>query len=73
MPSAQFNESTVRGGNDAARTRCVEPMKNSGSLNQYDHNDLTPVIGREFFLQATDLLKGDEQLIKDLAVTSELS
>jgi len=73
MPSAEYKESAIRGGNDAARTRCLEPMKNSGSLDHYKHNDLTPVIGREFFMQATDLLKGDEQLIRDLAVTSKLN
>jgi alpha-ketoglutarate-dependent taurine dioxygenase len=45
-------------------------MVNSGSLDKYQHQDITPVIGREFEgLQVTDLLQGDEQLIKDLAVT----
>jgi len=72
MPSAEYNESPIRGGNDAARTRCLAPIKNSGSLDRYDHNDLTPVIGREFFFQATDLLEADEQLMRDLAVTSKL-
>lgn len=46
-------------------------MVNSGSLDRFTQQDLTPVIGREFIgLQVTDLLKGDAQLIKDLAVTS---
>jgi len=45
-------------------------MINSGSLDKYKHQDLTPVIGREFEgLQVTELLSGDEQLIKDLAIT----
>lgn len=45
-------------------------MVNSGTLNKYTHQDLTPVIGMEFEgLQVTELLEGDEQLIKDLAVT----
>lgn len=45
-------------------------MVNSGSLNKYKHQDLTPVIGREFEgLQVTELLKSNAQLINDLAVT----
>lgn len=45
-------------------------MVNAGSLDKYKHQDLTPVIGREFEgLQVTELLTADEQLIKDLAVT----
>ena len=45
-------------------------MVNSGSLDKYKHQDLTPVIGREFEdLQVTELLSADEKLIKDLAVT----
>ena len=45
-------------------------MVNSGSLDKYKHQDLTPVIGREFEgLQVTKLLTADEQVIKDLAVT----
>lgn len=71
MPSAEYNEPDSRGGDSIARSRCLQPLKNSGSLDIYNHNDLTPVIGREFEgVQAIDLLKGDEQLIKDLAVTS---
>lgn len=76
MPSAQYTEESngdlpnIRGGNSKARTRCLQPMVNSGSLDKYQHQDITPVIGREFEgLQVTDLLKGDEQLIRDLAVT----
>jgi alpha-ketoglutarate-dependent taurine dioxygenase len=39
-------------------------------LDKYKHEDLTPVIGREFEgLQVTELLKADPQLINDLAVT----
>lgn len=75
MPSADYTtngvDSNIRGGNSAARTRCLKPMVNSGSLNKYTHQDVTPVIGTEFIgMQATELLKGDAQLIKDLAVTS---
>ena len=76
MPSAEDNESngiassTTRGGDARSRTRCLSPMVDSGSLNKYTHSDLTPVIGREFHsVQVTDLLDGDKQLIKDLAIT----
>jgi len=73
MPSIEHIESlgaNIRGGNAIARTRCLHPMVNSGTLNKYTHQDLTPVIGTEFErLQVTELLESDEQLIKDLAVT----
>ena len=75
MPAAEYyefnqNSSTIRGGDRKSQTRCVRPMINSGSLDEYKHQDLTPVIGREFEgLQVTELLKGDAQLITDLAVT----
>ena len=77
MPSAEYSDSdglgpTIRGGDARARTRCLKPMVNSGSLDKYEHSDLTPVIGREFNgVQVKDFLDGDEQLIKDLAVTSK--
>ena len=75
MPSAENTDSngqisTIRGGNSKARTECLKPLVNSGSLDKFKHQDLTPAIGREFEgLQVTDLLKGDAQLIADLAVT----
>ncbi|KAH8594417.1 TfdA family taurine catabolism dioxygenase TauD [Bisporella sp. PMI_857] len=79
MPSAIVNSNGVesnglgphiRGGNSKAQTRCLQPLVNSGSLNKYKHKDLTPVIGREYKgLQARDLIKADEQVIKDLALT----
>lgn len=73
MPSIERTESFgshIRGGNAIARTRCLQPMVNSGSLDKYKSQDLTPVIGREFEgLQVTELLGSDEQLIKDLAMT----
>lgn len=75
MPSVDctdFKESSsnIRGGSSKARTRCSKPLVNSGFLDKYNHEDLTPVIGREFEgLQVTELLKADPQLINDLAVT----
>ncbi len=73
MPSAvATTPSTLVGGNDVARPQISKPLTYSGSLDQYQQNDLTPVIGREFLdLQVKALLKADEQVIKDLALTSE--
>ena len=66
-------DSNIRGGHAKARTRCIKPLVNSGSLDKFAHRDLTPVIGREFDdgLQVRDIITADEQLVKDLAVTSQ--
>lgn len=49
----------------------TEPLKYSGSLDQYKSLDTTPVIGREFSdVQLTDILNDDQQ-IRDLAITGE--
>ena len=76
MPSAQTQETQVRGAEldfSIAETRCLQPLRNSGSLEKFEHNDLTPVIGTEFLgIQVADWLGGDEQLIRDLAVTGTL-
>lgn len=64
----------IRGGHKQAQTRCLEPLVNRGSLDQYKHRDLTPVIGCEYeVLQVRDLLRADNAVIKDLAVTSKIS
>lgn len=63
---------SIRGGNSKAQTRCRKPLINSGSLDKFNHVDLTPVIGREFSgVQVTDFLQADQQLIDDLATTSK--
>lgn len=63
---------SIRGGNSKAQTRCLKPLVNSGSLDKFNHVDLTPVIGREFSgVQVTDFLEADQQLIDDLATTSK--
>lgn len=49
-----------------------KPLVYSGTLDEFEQNDLTPVIGREFYgLQIRDLLKWDDQHMKDLAATSK--
>jgi hypothetical protein len=49
-----------------------EPLKDSGSLDEYKSFDVTPVIGKEFpELQLTDILN-DDQKLRDLAITGML-
>lgn len=63
-------ETTTVGGHLDARSRLREPLVYSGSLDVFEHQDITPLIGREFTgLQVTDLLKWGDELIRDLAIT----
>lgn len=81
MPSAVADTQTqaqaqaqtrVVGGDDVARPRLAKPLTYAGGLDKFTHNDLTPVIGREYLdLQVADLLKADDAVIRDLALTSE--
>lgn len=49
-------------------SRLSGPLTYSGSLDSYDHFDVTNVIGREFpNLQLSDILH-DETKIRDLAI-----
>lgn len=54
------------------KSRLVEPLKYTGSLEKYTHFEVTPSIGREFGpdLQLLDLIKSPnaDDLIRDLAV-----
>lgn len=57
----------------SAATLQKEPLKLTGALDQYEHFDVTPVIGREFptinlkeFLRAPN----SDELLRDLAITS---
>lgn len=66
------NESNIVGGNPKARSKLLKSLEYSGSLDSFKHHDITPVVGREFEgLQVTDLLKWGDELIRDLAVTSQ--
>ncbi|TQN70656.1 Alpha-ketoglutarate-dependent sulfonate dioxygenase, partial [Colletotrichum shisoi] len=73
MPSAVSNgaaAANIIGGNPVARPRLSKPLVYSGSLDSFKSADITPVIGREYEgLQVVDLLKADDQVIRDLAVT----
>lgn len=45
-----------------------DPLRYSGSLDEYQNSDVTPVIGREFpTLELTDILDDDRKL-RDLAI-----
>jgi hypothetical protein len=51
-----------------------KPLQGSGSLDQYESFDLTPVIGTEYpTIQLTDLIKSEnaETLLRDLAIKSK--
>jgi hypothetical protein len=77
-PSAQFEETTlpIVGGNSKARTLATKPYTYSGSLDAFQHNDSTPIIGREILgLQISDVLKSadSDAQIRDIAITGILA
>ncbi|KAI0153905.1 hypothetical protein BJ166DRAFT_370261 [Pestalotiopsis sp. NC0098] len=73
MPSVSTDSALdfhIVGGHADSRPRLSEPLVYSGTLDGFEQNDITPVIGREYYgLQIRDLLAWDDQHIKDLAVT----
>lgn len=77
MPAADASFSpSIIGGAEQSRPRISQPLEYSGSLDSYTYSDLTPVIGTEYSgLQIVEILKDEScnQIIKDLAVTSEQS
>lgn len=69
-PAADVDSITVDGYGTAKSngTSLKEPLKYSGSLDQYEQFDVTAVIGREFpKLQLSEILKDDTKL-RDLAI-----
>jgi hypothetical protein len=51
-----------------------EPLKLSGALSDYEHFDVTPVIGREY--PTSNLVEwlnapNSDEIIRDLAITSQ--
>lgn len=72
MPTATRDQTDARifGGHPDSRPRLAGPLTYTGSLDTYTQADVTPVIGREFSgLQVRDLLKAEDHVIRDLAVT----
>lgn len=77
MPSA--TETSTNGATNGASRNgiptscdsCPEPLKYSGSLDNYPFFEITPIIGREYpTVKVTDILRSDnaEQQIRDLAI-----
>lgn len=66
-------DTKVEGQKAAASSGYIrEPLKYSGSLDEYKSFDVTPIIGREFpDVQLVDILN-DEQKLRDLAITGRL-
>ncbi|KAI8681246.1 TauD domain-containing protein [Fusarium keratoplasticum] len=76
MPSAAPSQAHatlgdhILGGHPESRPRISQPLTYTGSLDNIQQLDVTPVIGREYTgLQIRDLLRWDERLIRDLAAT----
>lgn len=67
------NQSTQQAAPAQQHAQHVEPLKLSGILDQYEHFDVTPIIGREFpkanLVEWLNAPNADE-LIRDLAITS---
>ena len=59
---------------EATQQQYPEPLKLSGALDHFEHEDTTPVIGREFFDVniVDDLLNGEnaDERLRDVAITS---
>ncbi|KAK0391588.1 hypothetical protein NLU13_1088 [Sarocladium strictum] len=61
---------SIIGGHPDSRSQLAQPIAYTGSLDRFTQADITPVIGREYEgLQIRDLLKWDDVMIRDLAVT----
>jgi hypothetical protein len=68
LSSPSVNKVTTSIKNALPSGLIKEPLKYSGSLDEYQSLDVTPVIGREFpTLELTDILDDDRKL-RDLAI-----
>jgi hypothetical protein len=57
----------VRAKNESG-SRLTSSLQSAGSLEQYEHTSVTPIIGEEFSsLQLSDILSDDNK-IRDLAI-----
>ena len=67
IPSAKIKEEVQA----STASTLKQPLEYSGLLEQYNYADLTPVIGREFTnLQLSDIV-GDDNKVRDLAITGK--
>ncbi|GAD94720.1 hypothetical protein AN2198.2 [Paecilomyces variotii No. 5] len=66
--TSEHDEIKVKGADSPLSGLIREPLKYAGSLDEYQHFNVTPVIGAEFpEVQLTDILNDDKK-IKDLAI-----
>lgn len=69
VPTPVAAAKTTLNQETSQKTPIREPLKYSGTLDEYKSFDVTPVIGREFpEIQLTDILNDDAKL-RDLAIT----
>jgi hypothetical protein len=71
-PAAELGLGTSTKEQASAKSR--QPLKLSGTLDQYESFDVTPVIGREFpKARLVDWLNApnSDELLRELAITSE--
>ncbi len=75
MAPGILSDIPVHSGN-AKTARTQTPLKKSGALDKFAHEETTPVIGREFpkLNIVDDILNASnaDELLRDLAITSEL-
>jgi hypothetical protein len=67
------NPTAVKNASKESSGFIKEPLKLSGALDQFDHFDVTPVIGREFTnanLKEWLRAPNSNELLRDLAITS---
>lgn len=68
------SEEAVNGKEEHQRRKTYpQPLTASGDLDRFEHEDVTPVIGREYDLNIVeDLLNAQngDSLIRDLAIAS---
>lgn len=71
-----FTNSVQQLKDSLPKSQHIEPLKTKGLLDQYEHFDTTPTIGREYpTIDLKQLLEASnaDELIRDLAITSKSS
>lgn len=77
-PSANVETAvSSTGRNEPANTKAAPrpfptPLKYSGSLNNYEHFDVTAIIGREFPKVQLSEIVNDDTKLRDLAITGKI-
>lgn len=75
-PAAVVNTETLSGPSGKMKSY-PKPLKSSGTLDKFEWEDVTPVIGREFptLNLVDDILHAanSDELLRDLAIESEFT